>query len=245
MTGKLVVNLLTNLLQDLAGGSGVWLPDLLLTRYKRLGLNELEVMVVVHLWRLVHRLGDPFPSLQKLHELMAADPQIIQGAIASLIEKKLLSVVSRYDERSGQTVSRYVFDGLFSQMAEAWLAESRTTVTAEGTGLTGTFEREFGRPLSPMEMEQISSWVAKDGYAPELVEEALRRSVLRGVYNLRYINSILHHWAKNNVRTVKEARAYEERYLQHRRRAGPGRPEPVAGEEPDEKKDKYRDIYLT
>lgn len=244
MTDKLVVNLLTNLLHDAAGGDGVWLPDFLLTRYKRLGLNELEIMVVIHLWRLARRQGDLFPSLQKLHEMMAADPQIIQGAIASLIEKKLLSVVTHYDERSGQTTSRYVFDGLFSQMAQAWVAESDIAATAEGKGLTGTFEREFGRPLSPMEVEQISAWVAKDGYPPELIEEALRRSVLRGVYNLRYINSILHHWAKNNVRTIKEARAYEERYLQHRKPA-PGRPEPASGVETDEKKDKYQDIYLT
>ena len=82
--------------------------------------------------------------------------------------------------------------------------------------LFGAFEQEFGRPLSPMEIEQIKDW-AKE--CRELVIlEALKRAALAGKYQFRYINGILANWLKNNLRTVQEINEHESAF---KKRDGP------------------------
>lgn len=77
----------------------------------------------------------------------------------------------------------------------------------EGPELTSAFEREFGRLLSPMEIEQLSDW-AKECTAPVILE-ALKRAALAGKYQFRYINGILANWLKNNLRTLQEISVHE------------------------------------
>lgn len=85
------------------------------------------------------------------------------------------------------------------------------------------FEKEFGRPLSPIEFEQINQWVGE--HSELLVREALKRAVLLGKYNLKYINSILVEWKKNNIQTIQAVQNYdaefEKRKVQARSRDGP------------------------
>lgn len=53
-----------------------------------------------------------------------------------------------------------------------------------------TFEREFGRILTPMEEELIQDW-KKSGYSDEEIVKGLKNSVFNGVHNFKYINKIL------------------------------------------------------
>lgn len=100
------------------------------------------------------------------------------------------------------------------------------------------FEKEFGRPLSPLESNQIAEWCLNGNFDPELVLEALRRAVLRGALNFRYIDSILRDWARKNVHNLLEAAALEERLASSRQRSR----QPASK---GNKKDKYRDLYLS
>ncbi|NQS76890.1 MAG: DnaD domain protein [Peptococcaceae bacterium] len=86
---------------------------------------------------------------------------------------------------------------------------STTAITHKGkkTALVSAFEQEFGRLLSPVELEQLGNW---DKNCPEpLIREGLKRAVLAGKYQFRYINGILTNWRKNNLRTVQEITAHE------------------------------------
>jgi DnaD/phage-associated family protein len=68
--------------------------------------------------------------------------------------------------------------------------------------LVTVFEKEFGRPLSPIENKKIQDM--GEEFGPELVGEALGRAVLSGKLNLRYIDAILIDWHKNNLKTLRE-----------------------------------------
>lgn len=63
-----------------------------------------------------------------------------------------------------------------------------------------TFEKEFGRTLSPMEYEVINEWV-KSGMNEELIIEALKEATYNGVSNLRYIDKILYEWGKKGFKS--------------------------------------------
>src|SRR5690606_14486161 len=68
------------------------------------------------------------------------------------------------------------------------------------------FEQEFGRPLSPFEIETVNAWLDEDLLAPSLIKAALRESVLMGKLNFKYIDRILREWKKKGIQTVEQAR---------------------------------------
>nr|WP_276538642.1 DnaD domain protein [Dehalobacterium formicoaceticum] len=82
-----------------------------------------------------------------------------------------------------------------------------------------SIEKEFGRPLTPIENDKIMEWLEQLGFDADLVLEALKRTVLRGVYNLNYIDRILLEWKKSNIRTVHEVIAFENHKMNKNKKA--------------------------
>src|SRR5690606_14991388 len=81
----------------------------------------------------------------------------------------------------------------------------------EGT-LFILFEQEFGRPLSPFEIETISVWLDEDQLSPALIKAALREAVLMAKLNFKYIDRILREWKKKGIHTVEQAREASKRF---------------------------------
>src|SRR5699024_1293573 len=79
------------------------------------------------------------------------------------------------------------------------------------------FEQEFGRPLSPFEIEMINAWLDQDQIVPSLIKAALRESVLMGKLNFKYIDRILREWKKKGIHTVEEARAASKSFRQNQK----------------------------
>ncbi|MGB9886709.1 MAG: DnaD domain-containing protein [Moorellales bacterium] len=231
-----------------AFGSALWekgvvvVPNLLLSNYARLGLTEAEVMVILHLLRLQMIEGDRFPTPEKLSQFMALDPERVRELMASLMEKKMLKVVP--DPEPTRSAYRYSWEDLLLNLAQLWLSEQANALAlAEGSSEEGqlylAFEQEFGRPLSPLESGQLTEWCHR--YPHELIREALRLAVLRGVYNFRYIDSILRDWEKKNVRTLREAQELEARFRERRRK----RSRESQSAEESWQDEKYKDLYLS
>lgn len=219
---------------DLASNSTP-VPNLLLRYYQQLGLTENELIFLIQLL-MVGEKG--CHSIRQISEILGLDTFLVKETLASLIEKGFIVPESIMD--SGSTrVPRYFFDGLYDKLIDLWACEmvgNREAATG-GAGDTGllparnrfgyiyeAIEKEFGRPLSPMESEKIIEWLDKEKYRPEMVLESLKRAVLRGVFNLNYVDRILLEWQKANVRTLHEALNYENQKM---KREKPGRKKPV------------------
>lgn len=76
------------------------------------------------------------------------------------------------------------------------------------------FEQEFGRLLSPMEIETISMWIDVDRHSPSIIKAALKEAVLAGKISLRYIDRILFEWKKKNITSVKQVEKHTEQFHQ-------------------------------
>ena len=75
------------------------------------------------------------------------------------------------------------------------------------TNIYTIFEKEFGRPLSPVEYEIIKAWITS-GISEELIKGALKEAVFNNVRNLRYIDKILSEWEKKGFKSVDEVDSY-------------------------------------
>jgi DNA replication protein len=67
------------------------------------------------------------------------------------------------------------------------------------------FEQEFGRTLSPLELEMINKWLS-DGNDPDFIIEALKEAVYNGAKSLNYINKIIHNWRTKGYKTVQDVK---------------------------------------
>ena len=65
-------------------------------------------------------------------------------------------------------------------------------------------ERNFGRLLSPIEYEEVSTW--EDN---EVTRYAIKTAVLNNVYSIKYISRIIENWKVRNLKTVAEIQQQE------------------------------------
>lgn len=196
-----------------SGVTGV--PNLLLKFYKVMGLSDIEMMLLIQMLRLRSEEKDLCPSAPTLAQFLSGDIQEIQAALNSLKNKGMLAETPYYDEVRDDVLIGYDFEPLFVKLSDYWacarvkeiektrkILEEHFKKKDELGAVYQAFENEFGRPLSSIEIEKIEQWNRTAG--PVLVQEALRRAVLSGKRNFRYIDSIILDWLKNNLRTLEE-----------------------------------------
>ncbi len=212
-----------------AFGADLWLtgatnvPNLLLKFYKDMALTDAEVIALIHMFRLCQNENHLCPDAEILADYMSAGNEEIEDIIKSLYEKKILVETLYYDEKRDDVIAGYDFEPLFEKLSDYWACSRAKEIEKAGTKLDnlthltgnkeslaecyGIFEMEFGRPLSPIEIEKVAQWVSQ--YNPELVREALRRAVLMGKRNFRYIDSILLDWSRNNIGSIASVEEYD------------------------------------
>ena len=86
------------------------------------------------------------------------------------------------------------------------------TTTNNSQTIFDFVEENFGRPLSPIEFEEICKWSDTD-----LTRYAIKQAVLNGKYSIKYISKILYEWQKKNIKTVQEAQRNEEEWNRQKR----------------------------
>ena len=187
-------------------------PSMLLREYEQIGLNEQELVLLLRL--LLYYKQDSFTVREVANEFAVSEDEATD-LISPLVAKDILLAAIEGQES-------YMLDGLFVQLYELWVidkrrsqknaaqraraskAETQKRLFAELGQLYQVFEREIGRNLSPIENEKITQWLDVDKQSPELIIEALRRSVLHGKASFAYIDKILLNWRRQNLSTPAE-----------------------------------------
>lgn len=215
------------------------IPYALLRHYRSIGLSDREAMLLIHLIGYQQVEFKTFPSLEELSDVTGAPAAFIATSLQRLMKDGLLGIDEYVDETQGIHYERYNLNGLYERLASC-LAEEGIEKSSDGTkfaspllnarpsdkgaasekpapekeerNLFTIFEKEFGRPLSPMELETISGWVDADRYPDELILLALKEAVFAGKLHFRYIDRILLEWSRNRVRTAQDAKAYTQKF---------------------------------
>ncbi|ABO50620.1 DNA replication protein DnaD [Desulforamulus reducens MI-1] len=215
------------------------IPNLFLKYYRDVGITDSEMMLVIQLLRLRNEENMLMPKLEILAGCLSAEPAQIEKQIKSLLDKRVIGITNYYIGEEGVVKQGYDFEPLVFELSEVWALNQKKeldniseqlnnpggrlkrveedpgfVLSSQEQDLCQAFENEFGRLLSPMEIEQIIAWL--EDHETELILEALRQAVIRGKHNFKYIGSILREWYKNNIRTIKEVESYQRQFEQNR-----------------------------
>lgn len=188
----------------------ITIPEKLLLTYKSFGLNELDVMVVLQIHRSIQK-GNYFPTLDELTNILTIDENQCSQILRKLIQKNLLKI-ERSENNHHQLSEAYSLEPLWEQLYQPVVEVKKES---EDGSLFILFEQEFGRPLSPFEIETVNVWLDEDNIAPSLIKAALRESVLMAKLNFKYMDRILREWKKKGIHTVEQAREASKRFHNH------------------------------
>ncbi|WP_438351220.1 DnaD domain-containing protein [Paenibacillus sp. FA6] len=210
-------------------GAGVAvLPYAIFRYYRRLKLNDNELLLLMHLMTFKQVEHKEFPTLEDMQELTGGTTAEISLTLQKLMKDGFLSIDEEVDEDSGIQYERYNVSGLYDKLSicmandaknKAKLAAAQREEALAGAkdpegerNMFTIFEKEFGRPLSPMECETIAGWLDQDKYLDELILMALKEAVFAGKVHFRYIDRILLEWSRNRVKNVNDAKAYTQKF---------------------------------
>lgn len=184
------------------------IPVVLLGKYRQIGLDEKELVLLLHIQFFIKE-GNEFPTPEQLCERMTITAGECSAMLRKLVQMQLIAIEEGISEEKIR-FEKYSLKPLWIRLAEELSAEKKQqdleNTLHDGHDLYTVFEQEFGRPLSPMECENLAMWLDEDNQDPAIIKAALREAVISGKLNFRYIDRILFNWKKNGIKTIEQAR---------------------------------------
>ena len=179
-------------------------PKYVVNYAKKVKLDTNSLILLIYL--INGKNGAVFDHKKIMEELNFSEKDILE-AMSLLKEKKILSIeMSKNDFGILEEVINIsaFYDIIFSEII------NKEKETKEESDLYSAFEKEFGRTLSPMEVDIISNW-KESNISDELILAALKESIFNGVGNLRYIDKILYEWNKKGIKNAAQIDNYKKK----------------------------------
>lgn len=178
----------------------VTFPRVLFTSLKDYGLSISESFVLLQLWHLIYH-EKKLISDEDLVEALCSDEHEILEILAGLITKNCIG----YSEKNGKMT--YNLEPLINSIFNE---DSDNKPIPIGKGkVFVSFESEFKRPLSPIEIDLIDEWLEIKKYPEDMIFEVLKVAVSNAKLSFKYIDHILIDWTKKGVVSQKENQAFE------------------------------------
>ena len=145
---------------------------------------------------------EPSLNIENIKKYTFLSEDAIMESYTKLLAINLIEVTMKKD---GNGLVREVInlDNIIKNITSDITREHKQS---EKTNLFSLFEREFVRPLSPMEYEIINEWI-RSGISEELISEALKEAIFNGVKSLRYIDKILISWKDKGYKSASDVRS--------------------------------------
>lgn len=193
-------------IKDYFQSGEVTISNLIMENYQKIGLTDEEFLFWLQLFRLQAQ-GNLFPDLGQISQIMGKQLDIIYKLLNQLVSRNFVAIET-HQNKQGQMIDTYdltpIFDKIDLLKKQQETKKNHQLSEQKIKHLYQNFEKEFGRSLSPIELETIVQWLEKDHYKPELIYLALREAVLNQAYSLKYIDRILLSWERKNITTQQQ-----------------------------------------
>ena len=188
-----------------AGNSSI--SNELLQHYQDIGLDNDDLVLYLQVQRIQDRGDQATPAA--VAQIMHTTEKVVIQRLQSLIKRELMQV-------KGGAIKTEVYDftPLFDKLLGGTIVE-HSELLSDGKStrrqIMQTLESEFGRPLSPMEMQTIGHWFDQDHFEPVMMMLAIQEAVANNARSLRYIETILINWQRDNITTPQAAEVAKQR----------------------------------
>lgn len=177
------------------------IPISLIKNYASLGMNESQLAIVLQI-HAAQQMGNDFPTPDEIAEHLTISSEDCSSLLRQLIQQDFLTIQD--DQENDRMKEAYSLEPIWEKLFTEVVEETPKEDNHIGE-LFQRFEREFGRPISPFEIEMINNWLDEDKHDISLIYAALREAVLMSKLNFKYIDRILMEWQKKGIRSSQQA----------------------------------------
>lgn len=168
-------------------------------------MTERDLVIYLTLTMYAQK-GNTFPLARDLSRDTGMEEATIYAVIQGLIKLGIIELKTVMDHHQQRDI--YSLTPIFHRLKNLLQQDSQSNqqdkLMSDTEELFKKIEVEFGRPLSPIEQEQIHQWIDDDHYSIDLIDLSLREAVLNQAYSLKYMDRILISWEKSNIRTAEQ-----------------------------------------
>lgn len=197
----------------------VHISQLFFQFYKELKISDEEAMLLMHA-QAFQQAGNHFPTPDEIGARMMCSQKSVTTMLQKLMQQGFIAIEQETanDILTENISLQPLWDRLLDCVdQEEYQEKIHSQKEMEGQ-VFQLFEQEFGRFLSPMEIETISMWMDQDGHTPAVIRMALKEAVISQKMSLRYVDRILFEWKKKNIKTssevTKHAATFREKNIQ-------------------------------
>lgn len=174
------------------------IPLYLLQSYKKFNIELNDFIFLMYLYNLGD--GSIFNPGKFANDL-GCELADVMVAIGTLTEKKLVRVeVVKNDKGLMEEV--ILLDDFYNKLSLLVMDDVNKTSKSSSSNIFEIVEREFGRTLSPNELEFIKAWL--DTFDKDVILEAVKEATLNGVSSIRYIDKILYEWDRKGIKKKED-----------------------------------------
>src|SRR5690625_3146883 len=130
----------------------ICIPVKLFTTYTSLGLDEKDIIIIIQIHRYL-QMNQELPTPSKIAKYLTISEEECATKLRYLLQKNYLEI-KQFKNEQGKLSEAYSLEPLWDRL----LIKDEEKENEEGK-LFQTFEKEFGRPLSPFEIDTINIWL--------------------------------------------------------------------------------------
>lgn len=179
-----------NKITDLIKTKPFIVPSILINNYRKLNINEKELIVLIY---LINYDGSFNPKL--ISKDINFELKEFMEVISNLTDKGLIKIEIIDNKVKDEIIN---LESLYQKLGFIVINDEKEI----NSNVYSVIEKEFGRTLSPMEYETIKAWL--QNYEEKLIILAVKEAVFNGVNKLRYIDRILDDWQKKGIKTEQD-----------------------------------------
>jgi len=173
----------------------------LLQHYQEIGMDNDDLALYLQVTRIQNQGDAATPKI--LAQILHVTENVVVARLKSLITRELMVIAA-----TTKQVETYDFTPMIAKLLQGQQI-SVQPIMSDGKStrreIFQTLEAEFGRPLTPMEMQTVGHWFDQDHFEPDLMLLAIQEAVANNARSLRYIETILVNWQRDNVKTATQA----------------------------------------
>lgn len=144
--------------------------SIFLKRYKGLGLDETDVMVVLMADEITQMDGAMPVTADTLSQYMVVSKETIDESLVRLMDKKFVS----YDTSDGNLTLSPLFTRLFNDFKKDIVLSTDSKSQRKIDESYAFLQEQLGRPLTGIEIDKINSWLG-EGASIDIIKEAFYR----------------------------------------------------------------------
>lgn len=168
--------------------------SLLLDDYKKIGLSEKQVIVILMVDQLINQ-GNKLITADLLALKMNYKSKEIDAILVELLKAKLIEYdYNGLDSSDFRTSLEPLRKKLYAQLEKDMAENSARLMSSEKADKLGRlydyFEQKLSRTLSPIEKDLIQAWL-NDGYEEKDIKDALDDSYVAGKRTLKSVDKML------------------------------------------------------